>query len=462
MEVLLLTSISRLNYQVIPDLGLMYVAAAARRAGHSVSVRDCRREGLDLAGLERVLSGSTAQVIGIKSYSNEAARVAEMARVVRRTRPDAVIIIGGPHPSMDPEAALKLFDAADYVMAGEGEIGFPDLLEKIETGGDLPAVPGLGWRDGGAVRVNPVRLSDDLDALPPPAWDLMPPNLYPDEAAGIFVPAFPAAPMLLSRGCPQGCAYCGCRRISGSRIRYRGAASIIEEIDRLERDYGVRTFTFVDDNFTCSRERAMELFTALAARPKKIAFTFPNGVRADSLDEEMVRAMEAAGCYSLALGVESGSDETLKRMNKRQTVAEVRKQVEMIRRAGGIRVTGFFILGYPGETLADVRNTIAFAASLPIHHAHFCLFIPIPGTRVHRDLLEQGMVSALPDDYENLTIDKPSVELPGLPSRQLLRLHQWAYIRFYLNPGRAWNLLGQLKSPGHLRLVLRRFAKLFV
>jgi radical SAM superfamily enzyme YgiQ (UPF0313 family) len=249
--------------------------------------------------------------------------------------------------------------------------------------------------------------------------------------------------------------------ISGGRIRYRSLADVLAEMDFLDKEYGVQSFTFADDNFTWDRDRAMALFKALEQRPGKICFTFPNGVREDSLDEELLRTMERAGCSMLGLGIESGSDETLKRMKKSQTRAKTIETVNLIRRTTNMRIIGSVILGYPGETIDDVKETIRFTISLPIHNAHFCLYIPIPGTPVYLDLLKEGFFTPDQCDPDTLTMDKPSLSLPGLPPDQLLRLHQMAYLRFYSRPWRAIDLLRQIQSPGQFRVIWRRFLKLF-
>jgi radical SAM superfamily enzyme YgiQ (UPF0313 family) len=464
MDLLLLTAIDPFSYQIIPDLGLMYLAGAARRAGFEAGIVDCRKEGWELRRLEEHLRRVRPRVVGIKCYSNEVKRVGRMAEAVRRAHPEALILAGGPHPSMDPEGALAAMSAVDYAFLGEAEQSLVEFMNWAGAGRPAPMpdqVQGIAWRGAQGVEVREAVFHQDLAGLPLPAWDLMPPPTYPDEAAGVFVPAFPAAPMMLSRGCPYGCAYCGGRYITGSRSRYRPVASVLEEIDLLEREYGVRTFTFVDDNFTWDRARAMELFEALAKRPRRIAFTFPNGVRADRLDAELLRLMERAGCALLALGIESGSDATLRRMKKAQTIAQVKAAVDLIRRTTAIRVTGFFILGYPGESLAEVRETIRFAVRLPIHHAHFCLFIPIPGTPVYQELKAQGFGAGRAWDPEDFTIDRSAPGLPGLPAPQLFRLHQYAYLRFYLQPWRVLDLLRQFKSRGQLGIIWRRFRKLF-
>jgi anaerobic magnesium-protoporphyrin IX monomethyl ester cyclase len=461
VDVLLLTPIDPLAYQVEPDLGLMYLASSLRQAGIEVAIGDCKRERWDLAQLAENVRRRQPRVVGIKCFSHEVKRVGRMAEAIRQTVPETVILVGGPHPSMDPRGTLAGMPAVDYVFLGESEQNLVAFVRWVQAGGkgSPPAeVRGIAFRTEAGVEVREAVFGLDVDRLPLPAWDLMPPSLYPDEVMGVFVPAFPAAAMVYSRGCPFPCAYCGCRYVVGRQVRYRSVENMLAEIDLLERDHGIRTITFVDDNFTWDRQRALALFEALAQRPRRIALTFPNGVRVDRLDEEVLKAMERAGCYLVAMGIESGSDATLARMKKKQTVAMVRETVALIRRTTRMQVTAFFILGYPGETLDDVRETIRFASELPLHHAHFCLFIPIPGTPVYEELLAQGWTAGDPED---LIVDQSAPSLPGLPGRQLLRLHQMAYFRFYLRPWRVLNLLRQMRSPSQLRFVWRRLHKLF-
>jgi radical SAM superfamily enzyme YgiQ (UPF0313 family) len=464
MDVLLLTPVDPLAYQIIPDVGLMYLAGSLRDAGFSVMIKDCRRHGWDYGELENYIEREIPLVVGIKCHSNESMRVARMAEVIRRAHPGATIIVGGPHPSMDPEGVLADMPSVDYAFIGEGELNLPPFVRWVKAGksGLLPeSVQGVAFREDQGVTVRSARLEQDLDRLPPPAWDLMSPDTYPDEAAGIFAPAFPTAPMMISRGCPYGCKYCGSRYISGTRIRYRSTENILQEIDLLESRYGVRTFTFVDDNFTSNRQRAMALFEKLADRDPGISFTFPNGVRVDSLDPELLKLMEAAGCFLMGLGIESGSDAVLEMMGKKQTTARIRETVELVKRTTSIQMTGFFILGYPGETLADVEKTIQFAIDLPIHHAHLSQFMPIPHTPVYEEMLDKGWLDPERMNPELITNDKSPLNLPGLPSDRLLRLQRIGYLRFYARPWRIINFIRLLKSPGLMRVILRRFIKLF-
>jgi anaerobic magnesium-protoporphyrin IX monomethyl ester cyclase len=464
IDLLLLTAIDPFSYQIQPDLGLMYVAAAAREAGFTVGIRDCRKERWDEAEMGRRVAALRPRVVGIKSFSNEANRVARMAARVRRELPEAVIIAGGPHPSMDPQDTLKRMTAVDYAFVGEAERSVPPFLAWIKAGGrgaPPEEVPGIAYRTGadGEVMVREPVWEQDLDTLPFPAWDLMPPDSYPDEVIGLFSPAFPAAPISGSRGCPYRCNYCGAAKIAGNRFRYRSVDNLLAEIDLLAGRYGVKSLAFVDNSFTSIRPRAVKFFEALIARPAPMLFTFPNGVRANTLDEQLLPLMEKAGCRLVGLGIESSSAETLARMQKDQTTATVRQTVDLIRRTTSLYITGSFILGYPGETLEDVKRTIAFAIGLPVHHAHFCIFIPLPGSTVFQELAAAGQVRQDEWDPDQLTNDSAACSMPGLPMKDLQRLHHLAYLRFYLTPWRLLSLPRQIKSFSHLRIMLRIVAK---
>lgn len=464
MDILLLTPVNLFSYQIIPDLGLMYLASSLRKAGHEVEIKDCRKDKWDFARLSEHIQRTKPAIVGIKCYSYEVNSVKKMTETARAAHPSALILVGGPHPSMDGADALRRMPAADYAFIGESEKSLALFVSAAKQGrlNPLPEeIRGIAFREGAEIMVRECVWEKDLDQIPFPAWDLMPPGSYPDEAMGIFVKDFPAAPMSLSRGCPFRCSHCGSLYVSGGRLRYRSLENVLAEIDLLENKFGVRTFTFTDDNFTWDRARAMALFKALAARPKKISFTFPNGVRADSLDRELLCAMEDAGCYLLGLGIESSSDATLRRMNKQQTRAMTTEVIDLIRSTTNMRLIGSFILGYPGESLAEVKDTIRFAIELPIHNAHFCLFIPIPGTKTYRELVKNKLISANGCDTDALTMDKHSLALPGLPPKKLLRLHQYAYLRFYLTPWRTLDLLRQLKSLEQFKVICRRFLKLF-
>ena len=222
------------------DIGLGYLAAYAREAGHVVRFLDRLFERYDLDDFDRYVSQFRPDVLGMKVFSCDLDTVREMLRRVRRMLPDTVTVIGGPHPSCeDPERLFEQFPDLDYAVAGEAEAGFSPFLDKLDANEkDMADIPGLIWRNGdGAVHANPKTLVADLDSLPLPAWDLMDPRRY-KSGYSFMTTKLPAAPMSVTRGCPYACTFCGSHLISGRKVRRRSADNVIEEIKLLKRESG--------------------------------------------------------------------------------------------------------------------------------------------------------------------------------------------------------------------------------
>lgn len=454
LDVLLVFPPSRTHYSV-PPLGLGYLATALRGAGFSVGILDCTRERLTPAAAVRSVLRSAPRMVGVQAFSYDLPAVRDLAGAVKRADPAIVTVIGGAHPSGSPDTALADVPAADYAFAGEAETGLTLLARRTlrDEPHELAAIPGLLWREGPVTLRNEPLFAGDLDALGLPAWDLMDPRGYVAAPQGVFLKSPPAAPVSSSRGCPFLCAYCAGRTLTGPRIRTRSIPLVLEEIELLWRRYGVREIHVVDDNFTADRSRVEEFCAGLAARCPGIAFTFPNGVRLDTLDAGLLRLLKSAGCYSLILGIESGSDRVLRLMRKGLTTEQIRRGAALVRDAG-IEVGGFFILGFPGETRAEMEETIRFSRTLGLTAAHFSNFIPLPGTEAHRALQERGELGPL--DWSRLFYaDTPYVP-PGMTARELKGLQRRAYLGFYLRPAILWGLRRRVRTLSQVRAIARR------
>jgi anaerobic magnesium-protoporphyrin IX monomethyl ester cyclase len=454
MDVLLVFPFSRTHYSV-PPLGLGYLATALRRQSFDVQILDCTKEKLDLDGFRQRVEEIKPQLVGFQTFSYDFHTVANSLDVVKAIDPTIVTIVGGAHPSGAPRETLEQLHSADYACRGEGEQSLPLLARRCLRGEKIePAdIPGLIWRENGAIRMNPPAFVDDLDSLGQPSWDMMDPRAYQFAPQGVFLKSPPVAPISTSRGCPFQCTYCAGKSLTGARIRRRSIPLVLDEVELLYRTYGVREIHIVDDNFTMFRDRVIEFCSGLEDRKLKIHFTFPNGVRIDTLDEELLQILKQAGCYSMIVGVESGSDRVLKIMKKSLTTDTVRRGVELINRAG-IDVSGFFILGYPGETREEMRQTIAFSQSLGLDAAHFSNFLPLPGTEATEMLREQGK---LPDiDWSQLFYARVAYAPDGMTANELKRLQRQAYLGFYLRPSVLWKLKGKVKSWHHVHSITLR------
>ena len=440
------------RFALWPPLGLAQLAAGL--PDHEVQILDALARGMSVPELVDHVVRARPDVVGFSTLTQSLPSTGACVRGVRAASPRVVTLMGGPHVSGDPLGTFCYVDALDYGLRGEADHSLPRLLELLRGGRPDPArlsrIPGLVFRRGGEVHMGQPAQVTDLDALPRPARHLLQDHLYPRNMLFRLGPR-PHAMLSVTRGCPERCSFCGTESITGPGFRRRDLQDVLAEVLEL-RAGGVRTLLIVDDNLTADRDYALELFELLAARAPGLAWTPMHGLRLDTLDEELVRAMDRSGCFFFYCGVESGSQRVLDLMDKGTTVARIQATLEMVRRVSRIRVGGFFVLGYPGETDRDVRRTVRLARRLRLDRA---VFLPVtfsPGSPLFRKAERDG---TLPDprslDYsitDGYRLVGQTLDLPQIPLARLKRLHLWAYASFYLHPRRLWRMPGQLSARG--------------
>jgi len=471
MRVLLAVPVSEQRFNMIPDLGLGYLSAITRGAGHDVRVLDCVREGYSLDQFESALGEWKPDVLGLKVYSCDIESARAMVSRARRACPDAVTVIGGPHPSCETPVGLAAqFPRLQFALAGEAEPGWAAFLRHCENGdGDLSSIPGLIWSLSGLelgqaaasdLCANDKGLVGDLDTLPLPAWDLIPPGKY-RSGYSFMTARLPAAPLLVTRGCPFSCTFCSSHLISGRRVRKRSVSRVLEEIRLLRDQFGVRTIDIVDENLAFDRKHVIELCEQMIRERLGVAWNCPYGVRLTSLDEELLVLMERAGCFALSVGIESGSPRVLKAIKKQLTVDEVISKVRLIKRVTGMTLQGYFMMGFPGETAEDIEATIRLACSLPFDMVTFCPLRVTPGTEVYRRLQEEGKLGPVMD-YDGLGHHYFVRSFSAVSDREMSRLYRSAIARFYFRPKVVLNLLLRIRSWAHVKTILVGLMRLVV
>ena len=416
---------------VIPALGLAYLAAVAERAGHEVRILDEAR------GLSRdviVEAGRTfmPDVVGITATTLTFDNAVKTAGLLRDVLPEATFVAGGPHPTAVPEqaAAETVFDG---VVLGEGEETFVELLAHLAGEGQTRPddIPGLAFRRNGQVVVTPPRARiEDLDTIPFPARHLLSPlAVYRPTPASYR--RLPLAHIMTSRGCPSRCNFCD-RAIFGEKYRARSADNVLAEIEEVVGKHGAREIRFFDDTFTINRKRLERICAGLEAFRPRLPWTCLTKV--SSVDYDMLRMMRKAGCWQVLYGLESGDDRVLETLGKRTTVAQNRQAVLWARQAG-LRVRCDFLVGSPAETAESLRNTLDFAKELPIDFAHFNKFIPFPGTTFYRQLVGEGhqFDFSTTTDFE-LDHDVLVFVPPRMTPEEYRGVLDGAYREFYLRP----------------------------
>jgi len=373
-------------------LGLWLVATAVRRAGHDVALLDLLSEPDPEQAVRRVVTAGRPDVIGIsvRNIDDQDMRsrrfllgpVREVVSACRASS-QAPIVLGGAGYSIFPDAALAYL-GADLGVCGEGEVVFPALLESLQQGRDLSAIPGVHVAGRGCQTDR--QFTPDLDSLPLPDADLW--STADATDADLWVP------VQTRRGCPLDCSYCSTAEIEGRGVRKRSPQLVVEHIRQMAST-GFGKFYFVDNTFNLPPSYAMDLCERIAAERLKIVWRcilYPHNV-----PEELVAAMAEAGCAEVSLGFESGSETVLRLMNKRFGVEEVRRVSESLARHG-IRRLGFLLLGGPGETRESVKESLALADSLRLDMLKITAGIRIyPRTRLAKIAVDEGMISPQDD-----------------------------------------------------------------
>ena len=411
-------------------LSLGYLSTSLK--SHDCKIYDFAIEGSSKSNLKNFLIQFKPHIVGITYWSNKGYIVEPLCEFIKQIDKKIKVILGGPHPSSCPEEILKRNKNVDHVFLGESEIAIKKYVEKIERNDNsFEAIKGIAFRKNSAIIKTGFHFEENLDQFGPINWEEININEYLKRRQ-FLLNKYKAIPIITTRGCPYLCKFCNVRNINGTKIRCHSVNYILSEIDRLYNKYGVREFKIVDDNFTFNKEYVIDFCKAIIKKKyPKIAFSCPNGVRIDALDDEVLSLMKKAGWYSLYLGIESGSDKTLKRMNKKLAFQTIEKQVKLIKKYGFI-ITGFFIIGYPDETHSDIMKTIQFAKRLNIDLANFHTFVPFPGTPIYEELVEKCEINK--NKFSEQPFLQPVYAPRGMNIRELRHLFVYALFSFYLRP----------------------------
>jgi len=453
MKILLLIPANR-SYQIMPSLGLGYIASVLRGFSHEVKILHCLKEKFSFDDFTEYIKNNHFDVIGIQMFTFDITPVKKYLSIIKSLEPNIITVLGGPHPSGDPAGVLHTLSEADFAFTSEVEIAFPIFLQEIiKQKPNFESVPNLVWKNKNNIIINPIKIVDNLDEIPFPAWDLMDPRTYPEAPHGGFFKSFPTAPIIITRGCPMQCTFCSGKTITTNKVRTRSAANVINEIKLLKEKYGVNDFLIEDENFTLHRNLVYEFCNKLFDEKLFINWSCPSGVRLDTLDLEMLKLMEKSGCYSLSVGVEFGSQRIHNLTKKHLTIEKIREKIDLLTKTG-IKVTGFFMFGIPGETKAEMIQTIKLAKELNIQRAQFNNFMPLPGSELYLQLNKESVKSL---NYNHFFVHDVGFVPDGLTRRQMKNIQRRAYLEFYLRPKIIIGLMREITSFKQFYSLIKRF-----
>lgn len=448
MRVLLIKSrslMSKVNSWT-PPLGVLHLASYLRkhldadvRIADLVHMDDEQREIAD------AVRDSDPDLVGLSGLTCEAFMLHQATRIARSIRPGVPVFVGGPYASSDPTALLSDRNI-DGAVIGEGEETLLELARLIEDQGPawnspgiLARVRGIATRDeGGEVHLSPPRAPiENLDSLPPPAWDAIDVRWFWTRRSMSTAGIRPYLPIFTSRGCPYRCTYC--HNLFERRFRTRSAEAVVEEMAQLQRTFGVNDFEIIDDAINIDRKRFIDILTGLLDRGLHPMLHFPNGVRMDLLDEEQIRLIHKVGAGEISVAVETASQRLQKRTRKNLDLDKVRRNIDIM---ADLRIftRGFFMLGYPTETEEELLATIDFAATSRLHLASFHVTNPFPGTAIHEEFKALGK---LRDDVNPIDYEYVGAPFNGstVSDERFRALFRRAYLQFYGRPARVMRIL---------------------
>ena len=358
------------------NLGLGYLASSLIEEGHELKVIDLNNNPDNIE--ERLSVTRNYDLVGISIKSFTVKSACEISKMVPRND----IICGGPHIILDGYNFLRKNQNFSLGVTGEGEKVLVEVAKALESDSNLQDVKGILYKDKREILVNPKgNLVTDLDSLPFPNYEVF-------DSSNRRITRYP---LMTSRGCPYSCIYCCVGEISGKKWRYRTPENIILELEEAKSRWNSKRFSILDDNFTQNPERAKRFCKLLLDRDFNMRWTCSNGIRADRLDQELARLMKKAGCDSVSLGIESLDETVFNNIKKGEKLSDIKEAISLLKKEK-IKVTGFFMIGLPGDNMQKTRLSIELARKLKLDEASWSLLVPYPGTEVWRWVNEKAKI----------------------------------------------------------------------
>ena len=438
--------------------------AACLQPEYTVEVVDASARRMSWAEFEEILSKKRPRYyltqVTAPTLTND------MYGVFLAKSKGARTIAFGTHVTPNTINTMNTYPALDYILRGEPELTLRELVDALDgkTGrnekmadlmrktdptwtpapaeavamGDLSTIKGLAWRDHSEIKLNWDRpFIPDLDELPLPMHHLLPLNQY-----RLPMVKGPYTFVVPSRGCPAGCKYCIKHVSYNYSVRVRSAENVMAELWALKK-LGINNVMLYADLFTVNREHVISIAKAMIE--EKIDMKWMCNSRVDYVDEEMLSLMGQSGCHMISWGIESGSEEILKRARKGASPAKAEQSLHWAKQAG-IKNFGYFIIGLPGETEETIQQTIAFAKRLPLDVAIFHIAAPYPGTPFFYEVVENGWFRP-GTNWEQVDMDKSTVlDYEHLSAERLNYWQKRATREWALRPGPVWSILKGLNT----------------
>lgn len=459
------------DFGYFPPLGALYVLSYLKKntAGHDLFFRDCVAERISHKDLKRIVKEISPDIVGVTTFTALLVDISLVTAMIKSILPDVHICLGGHHATAFPSEALQL-PGVDSIIVGEGEFAFTDLVKCLEKGGDINSITNDGiytaktiaerkqkpFKDERFLRsiCVPPAYIDDLDVIPPPDRNFIKHINY-HSIVGV---TSKLATIITSRGCPYKCSFCD---VPMKAYRKRSPALVLDEIQEC-LSMGYEEFHFYDDLFNITPARVMEICDEIDKRKLKFKWDFRG--RVNTVTRESLERAKRSGCRMISFGVETGSDEGLRYLNKGTTIAQIIQVFKWCRELK-IRTIADFMIGLPFEkTAKDIMKDIDFLIGLDPDYAQFAILSLYPNTAVYAAAIEKGLID--PERWRDFSL-KPYKGFKVdhweefMTTQELVELQRRSYLKFYMRPKYICRQILAVRTAYEFKAKVKGVLKLF-
>jgi len=398
-------------------VSLAYIAAYLDKMGIDVSLADLqiKKRLTTEEDIAEVINNLKPDVVGLTCMTSEVNKIKEMAKKIKKINKNIKIVVGGVHATIMPETIINE-PFIDYVVIGEGELVFYNLIKSLETNKSTHDIKGIGYKSNGKIIINPrEKRIKDIEALPYPYkfYDVM---FYANMYKNNETYRYPIAAMFSSRGCPFNCGFCSVKVVWQQIVSFKSPEKLVDEIEYVLNNYDVKGIIFNDSIFGINKDWLRNVCKEITNR--KLKFRWYANCRVDLVDIDTLKLMKRAGCEIISFGMESGSQRILDYYNKGTTVEQNIKAAELCNSAG-IRAVAQMIIGAPIETKEDIKANIKFIDNVAknIESIYWNILIPYPGTKTYDDLKKMGYLKNV--KWDDFVYDKALFPLKDMSREEL-------------------------------------------
>ncbi|MBR9678268.1 MAG: radical SAM protein [Nanoarchaeota archaeon] len=417
-----------------PPLGLLQLGSYAQAQGLEVKVVDNIGFGSNIKEFIRKVEGFGPDLVCLTTSTTTFENALKTVQAIKASSSGIKTVLGGPHVSVLPDEAL--IKGVDFVVRGEGEKTFEELVKSLKAGKGFGKVKGLSFKQGKKVIHNRSRvLIKNIDELPFADRELVPIKKYVSPP-GLALNDL-ATNMIASRGCPFRCSFCS-NTVFGKTFRPNSAERMVKEVGYL-KNLGFKEVFFNDDVFTLNKKRVFDFCNGLEKDGLDVLWSC--STRADCLDREMIRKMKKSGCHTIGFGVESSDQKFIDQMNKDIKLKTIEKAIRLCKEEG-LNVKAYYLIGYSNDVESNAFRDLKHAIKHGVDYVKFALMTPYPGTQVYTDWKKNGLL--VKSDWKDF--DGGSLLRSDVDQEKVKKIYDMVYAGFYLRPGFVFKQIFKTRS----------------